>query len=185
MTRSTVTPTGSVASVGDAWRAVPGWPEYEVSESGAVRRVVPGRGATAGRILRPWRNKQTGYLQVSLWRGNQDWRTTVHRLVALAFLGKPPSAEHVVAHRDGSRGNNHWTNLRWATQRDNMADTVVHGTHNRGSRNGQAKIDEVCALAIRRMVAMRVPRTVAAEGFGLCRQVVDNIVNGRRWRHVR
>jgi hypothetical protein len=91
----------------------------------------------------------------------------------------------VVAHNDGSRENNHWTNLRWATQRENMADTARHGTHNRGSRNGQAKIDEVCALAIRKMVAMNVPRSVAAEGFGVCRQTIDDIVSKRRWRHVR
>jgi hypothetical protein len=103
----------------------------------------------------------------------------------LTFLGDPPSAKHVVAHSDGSRDNNHRTNLRWATQRENVGDTVEHGTHNRGSRNGQAKVDEVCAAAIKKMVAMRVPRAVAAEGFGLCRQAVDDIVNGRRWRHVR
>lgn len=174
-----------VASTDEVWRPVPGWPEYEVSESGAVRRLAAGHGARAGRILKPWRNKQTGYLQVSLWRRNQDHRTTVHRLVAAAFLGAPPSPKHVVAHNDGSRDNNHWVNLRWATQRDNMADTVAHGTHNRGRRNGQAKIDEVCAVAIRRMVAMQVPREVAAEGFGLCRQTVDDIINRRRWGHAR
>lgn len=185
MTASPNIPTGVVASADEEWRPVPGWPEYEVSESGAVRRLAAGHGATAGRILKPWRNKQTGYLQVSLWRGNQDYRTTVHRLVAVTFLGNPPSPKHVVAHNDGSRDNNHWANLRWATQRDNIADTVTHGTHNRGSRNGQAKIDEVCAAAIRRMVAMRVPREVAAEGFGLRRQTVDDIVNHRRWGHIR
>lgn len=184
MTVSPAIWAGVVASAGESWRPVPSWPEYEVSESGAVRRLATGHGARAGRMLKPWRNKQTGYLQISLWRGNQDHRTTVHRLVATTFLGEAPSPKHVVAHNDGSRDNNHWANLRWATQRDNMADTVKHGTHNRGSRNGQAKIDEVCAVAIRKMIAMRVPRAVAAEGFGLCRQAVDDIVNGRCWRHV-
>jgi hypothetical protein len=133
------------------WRAIPGWPEYEVSECGEVRRVQGGLVARAGRTLKPWINKQTGYLQVGLWRNNRQSRMTVHRLVALAFLGAPPSPAHIVAHADGTRRNNHWTNLRWATQRENLSDTVLHGTDNRGARNGQAKIDEVCVKAIRRM----------------------------------
>jgi hypothetical protein len=167
------------------WRPVPDWPEYEVSESGDVRRAKGGKGSRAGHISRLWINKQTGYLQVSLWRNNCGMKTTVHRLVALAFLGRPPTPDHVVAHNDGRRLNNHWTNLRWATPRENAADTFLHGTHNRGSRNGQAKIDEVCVQAIRKMHAMRIPRRVAADGFGLCRQAIDDIVNGKRWRHVR
>lgn len=167
------------------WRSIPGWPEYEVSEDGCVRRVKGGQGATSGRILRPWMNRRTGYLQIGLWRGNWQHRTTVHRLVALAFLGPPPTPEHVVAHMDGTRQNNHWTNLTWATQRENMAHTVTHGTHNRGRRNGQAKLDEVYVRAIRKMARMGIPRRVAAEGLGVCRQTVDNIINGKLWGHVR
>jgi hypothetical protein len=167
------------------WRPVPGRPEYEVSEFGDVRRVKGGKGARSGHLRRPWINKQTGYAQVCLWRNNRGTKTTVHRLVALAFLGEPPSVDHVVAHNDGRRLNNHWSNLRWATLQENAADTFLHGTHNRGSRNGQAKIDEVCVSAIRKMHSMQIPRRVTAEGFGLCRQTIDDILNGKRWRHVR
>ncbi len=109
----------------------------------------------------------------------------MHRLVAMAFLGPPPTAEHVVAHLDGGRQNNHSTNLTWATQRENVAHTVTHGTHNRGGRNGQAKLDEVYVKAIRKMAEMGIPRRVAAEGLGVCRQTVDDIVNGKRWGDVK
>lgn len=167
------------------WREIPDWPEYEVSEDGAVRRVAGGLGSRKGRRLRAWRNVQTGYFCVQLWRENRRKGMTVHRLVALAFLGRPPSEKYVVAHIDGSRDNNHHANLRWATQKENMADTLVHGTHNRGTRNGQAKLDEICVRAIRKMDAMNIPHRVVAEGFGICRQTVDDIVNGRRWGHLR
>jgi hypothetical protein len=166
------------------WRTIPGWPEYEVSERGDLRRVHAGQGTRHGRLLKPWRNRKTGYLQISLWRGNCGYRTTVHHLVALAFSGERPSPKHVVAHNDGSRDNNHWTNLRWATQRENIADTVPHGTHNRGSRNGQAKLDEVCVAAIRKMALMQIPHRVAADGFGICRQTVGDIVSRKRWGHL-
>jgi len=166
------------------WRTIPDWPEYEVAEDGEVRRAAAGRGTRAGRSLKPWVNRKTGYLQVQLWRQNRGWKTTVHRLVAITFLGRPPAPEHVVAHNDGSRRNNHWTNLRWATQRDNCADTLIHGTHNRGTRNGQAFLDEVSVLAIRRMVAIGLPQTFIASGHGICRQSVGDIANRKRWRHL-
>ena len=175
---------GPLVGIGSEWRPMPGWPEYEVSGEGHIRRVMAARGALSGRILKSWTNCQTGYLQVDLWRCNRQHKATVHRLVALAFLGAPPTPDHVVAHLDGGRQNNHWTNLAWTTQRENMAHTVAHGTHNRGTRNGQAKLDEVCVTAIRKMAEMGIPRRIAAEGFGVCRQTVDAIANGKRWRHV-
>ena len=183
MTSSTLSTIGA-GEARTEWRPVPGWPEYEVSEFGDLRRVKGGKGARPGHLSKPWINKHTGYLQVSLWQNNRGTKTTVHRLVAVAFLGEPPSTEHVVAHNDGRRLNNHWSNLRWATAQENAADTFLNGTHNRGSRNGQAKIDEVCASAIRKMHSMRIPRRVTAEGFGVRRQTIDDIVNGKRWRHV-
>jgi hypothetical protein len=178
------TSTGPAIPIDLEWRAIPGWPEYEISDRGGLRRIQAGQGARPGRLLKPWRNRKTGYLEISLWRGNRNHRTTVHHLVALTFLGKRPSAKHLVAHSDGNRENNHWTNLRWATQRENMADTVLHGTHNRGTRNGQAKLDEVCIAAIRKMALMDIPHRVAADGFGISRQTVGEIISRRRWRHV-
>lgn len=165
------------------WHSIPEWPEYEISEDGHVRRALAGKGARAGRTLKPWINPQNQYLYVSLWRNNQKKSIPIHRLVAMAFLGSPPTRRHVVAHCDGSRDGNQSWNLRWATQSENMADTVQHGTHNRGSRNGQSKLDEVCVLAIRKMHAMGIPRREAAVGFGVSRQTIDDIINGKRWGH--
>lgn len=167
------------------WRPIPGWPEYEVSEFGGLRRLMKGPGAKSARLLNPWRNKKTGYFEIALWRNNCGYRTTMHRIVALTFLSPPPSPQHLVAHNDGTRDNNHWRNLRWATQRENVADTIWHGTHNRGSRNGQAKLDEVCVAAIRKMAQMKIPHRIAADGFGICRQTVSDIVARKRWGHVR
>lgn len=166
------------------WRSIPGWPEYEISEDAHVRRSIGGKGTRAGRFLRPWCNHQTGYFFVQLWRENRRHGIPIHRLVALAFLGRPPSKDHVVAHCDGSRDNNQPWNLRWATQKENAADTFLHGTHNRGSRNGQAKLDEDRAVLILEMAAKGSSQGDLARRFGISRQVVGDIINGRRWRHV-
>lgn len=44
---------------------------------------------------------------------------TVHSLVAQAFLGDRPKGM-VIDHIDGNRFNNHYTNLRYCTQKENM-----------------------------------------------------------------
>lgn len=166
------------------WRSIPGWPEYEISKDAHVRRSIGGKGARIGHFLKPWCNHQTGYFFVQLWRENRRLGIPIHRLVALAFLGHPPSKDHVVAHCDGSRDNNQPWNLRWATRKENAADTFLHGTHNRGARNGQAKLDESGVVQILGMAAQGVTRRELAQSFGVCRQAIDDIINGRRWKHV-
>lgn len=57
----------------------------------------------------------------------------VHRIVALTFIGVPPFAKSEVCHNDGNRRNNHYSNLRWGTRKENVADSIRHGTFLRRS----------------------------------------------------
>jgi DNA-binding CsgD family transcriptional regulator len=40
----------------------------------------------------------------------------------------------MVCHEDGSRNNNHFTNLRWDTSKGNVDDMQKHGTHASSNR---------------------------------------------------
>jgi len=87
---------------------------YSVRDNGAVLRH-----SRTGKRLRPaddkWTfgkpNSQNGYMQIGSDR--------VHRIVATAFHGKPPTPEHVVDHIDTNRQNNRPENLRWLTRLEN------------------------------------------------------------------
>lgn len=118
----------------EEWRPVPGHEgAYEVSSLGQVRSLdrwitFPSRSGTAsgravkGRVLDGWRNAD-GYRMVGI-AGRQCY---VHALVAEAFFGpRPPGME--VCHADGSRDNNHISNLRYDTRAGNAADAIRHGT---------------------------------------------------------
>ncbi|GGB62769.1 hypothetical protein GCM10011316_38330 [Roseibium aquae] len=167
------------------WRIIPDWPAYEVSSEGRVRRMRQSKGAKAGRVLRPSLNMQTGYVSVCLCERPRSKRIDVHRLVALTFLGRPPSAHHLVAHNDGDRTNNAVGNLRWATQAENLADCTLHGTALKGSRNPASVITEIDVRAIRRMKIAGIPRPLIAEGYGLHKRSVFKILARSSWEHVR
>ena len=50
---------------------------------------------------------------------------TVHRIVAKAFLGEPPSDKHIVDHVDTNRQNNRPSNLRWLTKLENIISNPI------------------------------------------------------------
>lgn len=87
-----------------------------------------------GKIIRPHLTGK-GYYKVDLFQRPQK----VAHLVLLAFVGARPDGMQV-AHNDGNPLNNKLNNLRYATASSNQMDRVIHGTSNRGERNGMVKL---------------------------------------------
>lgn len=52
-----------------------------------------------------------------------------HVLVCRVFNGDPPSEKHEVAHKNGSRIANHYTNLCWKTRKENHSIYKSTGRH--------------------------------------------------------
>lgn len=88
---------------------------YSVRDNGAVLRYP-----IDGKKKRPtdniWTfgklNTKSGYLEIASVR--------IHRIVASAFHGEPPTKEHVVDHIDTNKQNNRPENLRWLTRLENI-----------------------------------------------------------------
>lgn len=87
---------------------------YSVRDNGAVLRHTQA-GKKARKLDNIWtfgkKNLQNGYLHI----GN----ARVHRIVALAFYGEPPTKEHITDHIDTNRQNNRPENLRYLTRLEN------------------------------------------------------------------
>lgn len=88
---------------------------YSIRDNGAVLRFPLDIGRprptdnkwTFGKL-----NVKTGYMEIATVR--------IHRIVALAFHGEPPTKEYVVDHIDTNKRNNRPENLRWVTRLENI-----------------------------------------------------------------
>ncbi len=93
---------------------------YSVRDNGSVLRHP-----RTGKRPRPTDNKwtfgkpnsQNGYMHIASVR--------IHRIVATAFHGEPPTPQHVVDHIDTNRRNNRPENLRWMTRLENALSNPI------------------------------------------------------------
>lgn len=88
---------------------------YLVRDNGAVLRHSQ-EGKRLRKLDYQWTfgklNERTGYLEIASVR--------IHRIVATAFHGEPPTKKHVVDHIDTNKQNNRPENLRWVTRLENI-----------------------------------------------------------------
>lgn len=119
-------------TTGEQWLPIHGFPGYEVSDLGRVRSYrKPGTSKelrASPKLLKP--SDKGGAMKVTFWENSRPFYKTVHRLVVDAFGEQKPNdgKNYVIAHWDGDYTNNHISNLRWATYRENFKDFERHLT---------------------------------------------------------
>lgn len=94
---------------------------YEVSNLGRVKSF-PRRGTNGGIMVG---GKSRGYHSILLTKGGKCKPVKVHRLVAIAFMGKQEGKE--VNHKDGNKINNTLENLEWCTRSENQKHAYDNG----------------------------------------------------------
>jgi hypothetical protein len=109
--------TGTTNNETEIWKWIPDYEWfYLVSNFGNVKS-----NNNKGRVKSICINKNhAGYRKVRLWKRNKVKVFFVHRLVAAAFLDKPPEECTEINHKDNNRENNRVENLEWVTRKQNM-----------------------------------------------------------------
>lgn len=97
----------------ERWGDLPGFSDYQASDQGRIRSHKSGQ----WRVLRATPHSRTGYLAVSLRIEGRYITRSVHRLIALAFLGDARGRD--VNHKNGDKHDNRLVNLEYLTRGDN------------------------------------------------------------------
>ncbi len=113
----------------EGWTDIKGYEGlYQISTHGRVK------GMKTNTILK-YENNHNGYYQVKLFKNNKGLNYRVHRLVAINWIDLFDEYEKqnlLVDHKDGNPYNNHYTNLRWATNQQNLMNQKKHKNNKSG-----------------------------------------------------
>jgi hypothetical protein len=108
-------------------KLIPGYEAYSVTEDGVIyshkKSIGKGKGKVLDysykRELKPQINHK-GYLNVILEQNTPNTKyMLIHRAVALAYIPNPNNCD-TINHKDQNKTNNHFTNLEWISNADNV-----------------------------------------------------------------
>lgn len=183
-----------MANIEEIWKTIEGYPNYEISNLGRVKRLahlasrkrVRPHGSDfplffGERILNT--RKNIGYYIVSL-RDNGNRKTfKVHRLIALAFIPNPEN-KPFINHINSIPSDNRIENLEWCTPAENANHMVKSGRSLCGDKNPNAKLTPIAIKVIREAVREGYSFSSIGKYFKIAPINIKRISLGLNWKNI-
>lgn len=157
----------------EIWKPVLHNPHMEVSNLGRIKRL---KGKNKG-IQGHFCLDKDGYCKISVLNEFGKWtQTSVHRVVAIAFIPNPNNKPQV-NHIDGNRQNNQVSNLEWVTSRENVLHSFTKGNRKKCTEVQKNRI--LTQFQIDNIDKLRQYYTVAqiAKLFNIEYQSLKNVIH--------
>lgn len=166
------------------FKEIPGWEGlYIVSTDGKVASLQHRFGKrNSPRLCRPVLSNN-GYYRVRLSRNNKITFLSIHRAVAMAFIGGIPHGM-CVRHLDGNKKHNNLNNLAIGTALENSNDEVVAKRHPHGATHPRSKLSDKDVLRIRKYHSDGIPQIMIAKMFRIDQTHVSKIIRRELWKHI-
>ena len=167
---------------GEEWRPIPIAELahlYSVSNLGRIKGAATNHQPIK---IRKTKTDVFGYTVVVMSNNGKQRRHRVHRLVANAFIGEPPS-KHVVNHIDGMKSHNALSNLEYVTPQENTQHAIRIGLIKdpKGATNPKAALSDYDVKLIR---WSKMPGVHIAGVYGVHKGTVNRIRRNRSWTHI-
>ena len=123
-----------------------------------------------------------------------NYAPLVHRLVADSFVKQPSKKHDIVAHLDYNKSNNHFSNLKWMTQEDNIehqkkSPVVIKEKKKRiGKRPENAsgyKLNEKKVAEIKKRIQKGETLSKISDRFNVSETQLLRIKRGINWGDVK
>ena len=115
----------------EIWKDVKGYEGlYQVSDLGRVNSLDHyaqrgrGLGLYKSKIIKPTKSIRN-YLRVRLSKNGEVKNSSIHRLVAEAFIPNP-NKYHCINHKNFNTHDNNVNNLEWCTQSENCNHNIIN-----------------------------------------------------------
>lgn len=158
--------------------------KYFVSQGGVVWNLKP-RFPIGQRYRRVCLySEKNGYITCGIEHLDGKTRKIgVHRLVAIAHIPNPENKPQV-NHKNGDRADNRVENLEWVTPKENVQHAKQNGWLNPpiGERQGMSKINP---SIVRKIRASKLSQRKLAKMMGIGRGIIQHVLNGTTWKHVK
>jgi hypothetical protein len=156
-----------------------------------------------GRVIKFKKHLPDGFLlNLSRQEGFPIWRkimngeyyaVLIHRLVAKYFLPKPTGKQKFIIHLDYNKENNHYKNLKWATQEEvtkhaKKNPAVIKAKKDRLKNIGNGyntKLNEVKVKQIRSSLKQGKTLKQLAVKYKVSDMQIYRIKTGENWGHVK
>jgi hypothetical protein len=114
----------------------------------------------------------------------------IHRLV-LTYFGRKPTKNEQCRHLDGNKQNNHISNLKWGTSKQNSNDKKKHGTQCfgetvSGSKLTDTTVKDIVRLYLKYRFSMKLKEFCikVRKHLDLDHNALSDILRGRSWKHI-
>jgi hypothetical protein len=161
----------------EEWRSVEGFPDYEVSNLGRARHIVP---------ITPFKDSE-GYLSIRFYKNHKPTTKKLHRFIALAFIPNPNNLPQV-NHKDRNRANPCVTNLEWVTHQGNSDHAWANPNRitrqKRGEAHGNSKFTPHQVICIRAFAFLWRQRSMARKFCNVTQHAIAMVMTREVWNHV-
>lgn len=180
----------------EIWKEIPNSKFYAVSNFGNIKRLEHKKWNNLNNSYSTYRekllficynnSKRYGRIAITYLDGTRPIES-IHRLVAKSFIENPNNLPQI-NHKDGNKTNNHYSNLEWCTQSDNMQ----HRIHTLGVKNWKIGEDLHWTVLTEQQVR-QIPillqegktKRFIAKLFKVCPTTITEITKGRSWKHLK
>lgn len=170
-------------TTGELWLPIAAYEgRYLLSSHGQVLSTCYRRTARTRllRVLAPRR-----YPSVALSNAKGLTQIGINRLVAQHFLPPPAEARLTfVLPRDGNHLNLRAENLQWVDPCEAGDADVAARLHPRGERHHNSRLTTIQVAEVRRLATLGITCQTLANGYGVSRPAISQIVNHHTRRHA-
>lgn len=157
----------------------PEFPGYSINEVGDIFSFKNGKKTKLKIGIR------NGYKYVCLRTADgKNKKVDIHRMVLFSFFGPPEFKKSVCRHLDGNPLNNHFSNLKWGTYKENSQDRNRHNTMFRGEQVGISVLKKEDIPNIFNEFLSGLSTGQISKKYKVTPEAISNVLNSNTWTHV-